>query len=464
MARTKAKAPAEQQPADGGVQAEAAPAPQGQEPAQEVVVELHPGPSARQVRGTGLGYATAHLGTAGVTAMSTVGSAYGLGGMAVVGGVTAGGAAVGYAARRVRITRTRRTTTSTGGRRVAGTGRRSAGAGSRGLAGRRAAAGRALGGSRRGQGLLGGKTAGQRKRGLLGSRSTGPGGRRVAGTKRGRGGSSTTGRRGLFGSRRPTAGRGPGRKGSQGTARKGLFGGKSSSTRSGRKGLLGGSGRSGAGRKGLLGGKSSRRAVSRRGGSGPGRHRATTKRPASSTSRDGISRKVRKELGKRLFGRRDKDTKKPSTSTPTAPEQPVVVEDQKAPRLAVSKGRRLRGGTALGGEMGHINDTAESVITALDRSDISSARKLDALFADIAVSEQRLADAKRRLAGRIAEEFPADPSVSEHVYQSAGVQSQLSTALSEVRALFRRVHNNEWERLEAPRRNEQAWDHQNNQE
>ena len=70
--------------------------------------------SGRPARGSSLGYATAHLGSASVAGLGAIGSAYGLGGVAVAGGLLAGSAASAYVARRV---------TRVGGRRTAGGGR-----------------------------------------------------------------------------------------------------------------------------------------------------------------------------------------------------------------------------------------------------------------------------------------------------------------------------------------------------
>lgn len=114
--------------------------------------------------------------------------------------------------------------------------------------------------------------------------------------------------------------------------------------------------------------------------------------------------------------------------------------------------------------MGHVSDSAEAIVTAIAKADISSARKLDAVFDDLAGFEARVAVAKRHLAARIAEEFPADPSISEHVTQSAGLQARLGETLGELRKVFHRAHAMEWERLDSPRRNEHAWDVTHNQD
>lgn len=412
---------------------------------------------ARQVRGSGLGYAAAHAGTAGVSVLGAVGSAYGLGGMAVAGGVAAGGVAAGYVARQIRTGgRGRRggTRRVAGGARVGrGTGRAGGRGRGTGLTGRRAAAGRALAGGKPRRGLLGGsRPAGKGSRGLSGSR-------RVAGTRPG-------GRRGLLG----PSGRRSGVGGAGARGRKGLLGAGGK----GRRGLLGGSPRTG--RKGLLG-RAGAGGTGRRAAGLGGRHRAGTRAGRRGNTGTGTgfgktTRKVGKELGKRLFGRGKERTVRRAGERGQERREPAAKvaetrqQEKQSPRQVpgVPTGRRVRGGTALGGNVGQVNDAAETVVSMMGRADISSARKLDALFADLADTERRLAEAKRQLAARISEEFPADPAISEHVQRSARVQNQIGDGLAELRGHFRRLHGHEWERLDAPRRNEEAWDHLRNQE
>ena len=146
-------------------------------------------------------------------------------------------------------------------------------------------------------------------------------------------------------------------------------------------------------------------------------------------------------------------------ATSPAGNQPAQGNDKQVP-----DSRRQRGSSTGGNNMGHVSDSAETIVTAIAKADISSARKLDAVFEDLAGFEARVATAKRHLAARIAEEFPADPSISEHVIQSAGLQARLGETLGELRRVFHRAHAMEWERLDSPRRNEHAWDVTHNQD
>jgi hypothetical protein len=407
----------------------------------------------RPVRGSSLGYAAAHLGSASVAGLGAIGSAYGLGGVAVAGGLVAGSAAAAYMATRVtraagrRAVGGARTTSRTltngarvrhpGGRAGGLRGRRGRGAG---LRGRRAAAGQAMAGVRPGthKGLLNGMSGGRRR--LRGGRFAVTGGRQPGGL--------------LGASRRAGAGSGPSRTGL-------LSGGRSRG-----KGLFGGRSRSGG--KGLLGGK--------RPGSASG-GRCTGK------DRTGRKSSYRGKGWKRLFTAGGKNAKKllerltknrgTSSDNDALPQAPRFVDDSDSYRgdrsaqrkdMQVPESRRHRGASIGGKNMGYVSDSAETVVTAIAKADISSARKLDAVFDDLAGFEAKVATAKRQLAARIAEEFPADPSISEHVSQSAGLQARLGESLGELRKVFRRAHAMEWDRLDSPRRNEHAWDVTHNQE
>jgi hypothetical protein len=410
------------------------------------------GRTGRPVRGSSLGYATAHLGSASVAGLGAVGSAYGLGGVVGAGGLLAGGAASAYVARRV---------TRVGGRRAAG-GVRSVSRTPAGGAKVRRPGGRAgglLGRGRGGSGFPGRRAVAGRVGG--GARSA---------TRKGLlNGGAHGGRGGLFGARRPVTGGGqsaggpgPSRRAgrSSGPGRAGLFGGG----RSTGKGLVGGRSRSGG--QGVLGGK---RSGSAGGGGSIGK---------------GMTGKGSRSWGKgwrSLFGAggKDKSAKKvtnnrgKSNDNGRGPQAPQFVDIADSPDgdqpaqgndKQVPDSRRQRGASTGGKNMGHVSDSAETIVTAIAKADISSARKLDAVFEDLAGFEARVATAKRHLAARIAEEFPADPSISEHVIQSAGLQARLGETLGELRKVFHRAHAMEWERLDSPRRNEHAWDVTHNQD
>jgi hypothetical protein len=408
------------------------------------------GRAGRPVRGSSLGYATAHLGSASIAGLGAIGSAYGLGGVAVAGGLLAGGAASAYAARRV---------SRAGGRRAAG--------GVRGVSRTLAGGAKARRPGSRSGGLLkrGGRGAGLTGRRAVGGRVVGGGGRSAP--RKGLLNGAHGGGRGLLGARRPVTGRGQPAGGpgtsrrattSSGPGRTGLFGGGPSTG----KGLVGGRSRSGG--QGVLGGKCS--------GSAGGGARSTGKGMTGKGPRpQGKGWKGLFELGKR--GGKGKSAKKVhnrgNSGRPQAPQlvdnaassrgdQPAQGKDKQVPDS------RRRGSSTGGSNMGHVSDSAESIVTAIAKADISSARKLDAVFEDLAGFEARVAAAKRHLAARIAEEFPADPSISEHVNQSAGLQARLGETLGELRKVFRRAHVMEWDRLDSPRRNEHAWDVTHNQD
>jgi hypothetical protein len=288
------------------------------------------------------------------------------------------------------------------------------------------------------KGLLNGMSGGRRR--LLGGHSPVIGRRQPVGL--------------LGTSRRAGAGIGPGRTG--------LFRGG----RSHGQGLLGGRSRSGG--KGLLGGKRTRSASGGRSAGKGLTTRGSSLRGKGWKSLFTAGGKNAKKLITRLTKTRGK-----SSDNDGFPQAPRFVDDSDSPRgdqlaqrkeMQVPESRRQRGASTGGKNMGHVSDSAETVVTAIAKADISSARKLDAVFDDLAGFEAKVAAAKRQLAARIAEEFPADPSISDHVNQSAGLQARLGESLGELRKVFRRAHAMEWDRLDSPRRNEHAWDVTHNQE
>ena len=114
--------------------------------------------------------------------------------------------------------------------------------------------------------------------------------------------------------------------------------------------------------------------------------------------------------------------------------------------------------------MGMFSDAGDQVVQAATKADITTARKLEAAFADIKMMEERLATAKRTLGTRVASEFPGDPGISEMVLRQATTQAKFVNDATEVMGVLRKAHQHEWERIESPRTNEQAWDVVNNQE
>ena len=141
--------------------------------------------------------------------------------------------------------------------------------------------------------------------------------------------------------------------------------------------------------------------------------------------------------GKSKKAKRFTRNRSTSSDKDRLPPTPMFVDNSDSPRgeqstqrkeKQVPESRRQRGASTGGKTMGHVSDSAETVVTAIARADISSARKLDAVFDDLAGFEAKVAAAKRQLASRIAEEFPADPSISEHVNQNASLQGRLGEA------------------------------------
>lgn len=81
------------------------------------------------------------------------------------------------------------------------------------------------------------------------------------------------------------------------------------------------------------------------------------------------------------------------------------------------------------------------------------ARELD----DLADVDGYTATALRTYTRRLSGEYPIHPSVVEALEELAADHDDLTRQASEIAALFRRVHETDLRRGEAPRTNEQAW-------
>lgn len=148
--------------------------------------------------------------------------------------------------------------------------------------------------------------------------------------------------------------------------------------------------------------------------------------------------------------------------TPQAPSVPASTKST-TPQARTSGPDQHKHHTTQGGNMGVIADSAEGLMAAIGKVDLSSARKLEAAFEDIAAYEEQVAQAKKLLATRITEEFgAADPGVSEMVLQQAATQAKFANDAKEVKSHFRRAHHTDWERLDNPRSQEHHWDHRTN--
>lgn len=111
-----------------------------------------------------------------------------------------------------------------------------------------------------------------------------------------------------------------------------------------------------------------------------------------------------------------------------------------------------------------IGASGEEFAQSIARADITTARRMDSVLDDLGRTQAVMAQGVRQLAARVADEFPADSSISSYLGQYSAVLTKLAADLVELRRIFRRAHAHEWSRIETPRRNEQAWDFVQNQD
>jgi len=168
---------------------------------------------------------------------------------------------------------------------------------------------------------------------------------------------------------------------------------------------------------------------------------------------------------------KDKKRGKDKQGGQNTPAAPPVPEAPKLPKPAKGKDKpakpdtgKNRGKSTTGGKtpMGAISDAADALMAAITKADITSARNLEAVLKELTVFDTGVAQVKQRFANRISDEFPADPGISDMVHRQSAQHSKFATDGREVQNALRKHHQHEWERLDNPRTNENAWDHDRN--
>lgn len=421
-----------------------------------------PAVSSPGTSGGGLRYLAAHVGMWTVAGVSALGAAIGMVPALIATGAGASAIAGGYLASKVWRARSA----------------------SKGRAGSQSTLGARSGAGRQGRGLLGGgKNAGAGRGPLAGLKGKGAGGRgsrpglmsKLGGLGKGKTGLGKSGKgQGIAGAGRPSGKAGISGKGARpGIMRKGLgaLAGKGRAGKGIGKTAGLGAGKGSKSGKSLWPGKNSKTGGTKTGsGSGTGTGKAKGLKKLHNAARKAAKSKALGTLRK-FFGSNDKPATKATTPAPapkvTAPKAPAAPQPF-TPQPTPSKGsdQHIQHPTQGGIDMGAINDAAEGVFSAVARADMGSARKLDALFADVAEAEATIAKAKILLGRRVTDEFgAADPGVAEMIFQQAATQAKFANDAKELKTHLRRSHHTDWERLDNPRNQEVNWDSQrNNQE
>lgn len=114
--------------------------------------------------------------------------------------------------------------------------------------------------------------------------------------------------------------------------------------------------------------------------------------------------------------------------------------------------------------MGRIAEAGDSYVEAVRNHPLENVSDMETALQDLAIAEERHAQAKAILTQRIREEFPADGAVAEAIGESGQQQRVTASNISGFRSLFRRKHAQDYERLERPRTQEQKLDYQQNRD
>src|SRR5690606_20077898 len=303
----------------------------------------------------------------------------------------------------------------------------------------------------------GGTGTGSRGKRLPGTRRTNCSGMPGAGRRRGKGLLSGAGRRSAAGGSRAGASK-AGR----------LFrgGGKSPSSRGkglGRGGSSRGTG-SGAGKrnwaKGLFPNKKGRTPTGKR----------------NKRTNDSTIGKLKNWWGKTNTKTNAKTNPKPAkrkggdalNDAPTNPKlrpvaAPPTTKEDKMPKLGnTPRGQRSNASTGGGGLVSAAEEYARAM--ANPSVDISKGVQLDRPFQEMAEAQRAHADGLKQMAAKFQESHPEDTATYEQLMERHRNALQEAEQFEELKGTNRRLHADDYERIEAPRKNEAGWDYTQNQE
>jgi hypothetical protein len=108
-----------------------------------------------------------------------------------------------------------------------------------------------------------------------------------------------------------------------------------------------------------------------------------------------------------------------------------------------------------------ITTATEEVTNGFNGFKPESAGDMIDFFKELPDFWEALAGSLGNLAGRMADEMPLHPALSESVREMAGIAAGLRDAAAEMNGQFRTAHEAEIKRIEAPRPGEEAWDVRN---
>lgn len=108
--------------------------------------------------------------------------------------------------------------------------------------------------------------------------------------------------------------------------------------------------------------------------------------------------------------------------------------------------------------MGNIFNAATQLGGAVSAANLGNGRSFDRTYTELSQATDAYGQAIAKLAKRVESEFPANPGVVEDLTNMAGTMRRIAATIGDCQGRARRAHQTDWERLNAPRRGEKAWD------
>lgn len=114
--------------------------------------------------------------------------------------------------------------------------------------------------------------------------------------------------------------------------------------------------------------------------------------------------------------------------------------------------------------MGKIRDAAEQWAEAVKGHPLENARDMEHFLDDLAEAKKVIADAEKAAGTRSQEEFPADAAVGEALAEQSRKSQSEAAFMSNFKGIFRKRHQQDYERFEAPRTQERKMDYRAQQD
>lgn len=135
-------------------------------------------------------------------------------------------------------------------------------------------------------------------------------------------------------------------------------------------------------------------------------------------------------------------------------------DTSKTPPTAGAGGdQKTRTNSRKGNSMGRIRDVAEEFSEAVKTHPLDKARDMEAFLDELAEAKEIIAKAESHAGARSQEEFPADSAVGEALGEQSRKSLSDAAAMRGFKSIFRKRHQQDYERFEAPRTEEHKMDY-----